>query len=191
MNFKTITTVASFCLVVCAWNARSVELMTKEDAVKRMFLTADKVTEEKMVLTDDQAAAVKKALGGKLYAIKKTDGVNENEYTFFIGTKAGKQTGIAVIEEEIDKWGPLQFIIVVDPTTGNVTNAAMMKYVDSRSRYLSERSFLKTFFGKGSADPLEVNNDINAVSGATVSTGVLCFIVKKVVALHNVLFLKK
>ena len=87
--------------------------------------------------------------------------------------------GIGIIEEQIDKWGPLKFIVVVNPKTGEVINAAMMKYVDGRARVLANRSFLKKLFAKGPDDSIEAGKDVDGISGATVSTRFLCFIVKK------------
>jgi hypothetical protein len=177
-------------LLLSTLKLNAIELLTKEDALKRMFLIADNITEEKITLTPEQIESVKKLCGGKLYAIKKPDDAVENEYIFYIGSKGGKKLGYALIETQIDKWGPLKFIILINPNSGKIENAAMMEYVDSRSRYLSERSFLKTFFGKTVNDPIELNNDINAITGATVSTGVLCQIMKKTLAIYKVVYSK-
>jgi carbon monoxide dehydrogenase subunit G len=167
---------------------RAVELLSDSQAVKRMFLTADNVTAEQKTLSAAQVASVKSLLGGKMYAMSAPEGVNEAQYTFYTGKKGADIQGIAVIEEQVDKWGPLRFIIVVDPKTGAIVNAAMCKYIDGRARNLSSRSFLKDYFGKTLADPITVGKDINAVSGATVSTEILSFMVKKVLALYKVVY---
>jgi hypothetical protein len=156
-----------------------------------MFLTAESVNEETKSLNPAQLDKVKKYLGGKLWAIKPTDGTSESNYTFYFGMKTGQKAGVALIEEQEDKWGPLTFIIVLDPVTGKVTNAAMMKYIDGRARNLSNRAFLKSYFDKGIDDPITVGKDIDAVSGATVSTEILSFMVKKVIALYKVAYLEK
>ena len=96
-----------------------------------------------------------------------------------------------MIEEQIDKWGPLRFIIVVDPKTGKVKNAAMMKYVDSRARPLSHRAYLKTFMGKGMGDPMVIGKDVNGISGATISAQDLAHMMKKVSAAYSIAYLGK
>jgi Na+-translocating ferredoxin:NAD+ oxidoreductase RnfG subunit len=185
-SFSVIVKVAAVVsFLITATSA--VELLTQEQAVKRMFLTAESVKEETKTLSPAQLEKVKKALGGKLYAMKASAGAKDDVYTLYNGLKAGTVTGIAIIEEQEDKWGPLQFIFVIDPATGKITNAAMMKYVDARSRSLADRTFLKSFFGKGVSDPIAGGTDIDAVSGATVSTEILCFMVKKAVAIVSVL----
>ena len=185
------------CIVAACWlsiagalTVNAVELMSKEQALKRMFLTAESVTEETKTLTSGQLDNVKSSLGGKLWALKTPQGVKEDTYTFYFGMKGGQKYSVAVIEEQEDKWGPMEFIVVLDPVTGKVTNAAMMKYVDGRSRNLANRAFLKVFFNKGSDDPIAIGKDINAVSGATVSSEILCFMVKKSCAVYKAAYLK-
>jgi hypothetical protein len=168
--------------------AFAVDLLTQEDAVKRMFLTAEKVESETKTLTPAQLGTLSSKLGGKLYSIKKPAGANEAQYTFYFGMKGGKRASMAIIEEQEDKWGPLQFIIVIDLATKKVENMAMMKYMDGRARTLSNRTFLKSFFGKGLSDPLTIGKDIDGVSGATVSSEMLCFMVKKGLLLRDILY---
>lgn len=170
-------------LFAMARPAAAVELLSTADAVKRVFLTSDSIAENAHTLSPQVLAELKKKLGGKLFAGRKAEGVTDNSYTLYVGRKAGTVTGVAVVLEEFDEWGPLGFIIVVDPASGTVSNIVMMKYVDARVRSLSSRAFLKSFFGKGLDDDIKVGKDINAVSGATVSAGILCFMVKKAVAL--------
>lgn len=180
------------CWLIIAGAAvvNSVELLSKDQALKRMFLTAESVVEETKTLTSAQLDNVKNSLGGKIWSLKVPQGVKEDTCTFYFGMKGGQKKSVAIIEEQEDKWGPLQFIFVLDPLTGKVTNAAMMKYVDGRSRKLADREFLNIFFNKGVDDPLTIDKDINAVSGATVSSGVLCFMVKKACALYKAVYLK-
>ena len=190
MNTKNCI-LATCAAVGLLWVAApATELLNKEQAVKRMFLTSDDVKEETKTLSAAQLDAVKAACGGKLWAKKKPDGVNEAQMTFIFGSKAGAKQGVAVVERQMDEWGPLTFIVVLDPASGKVVNAAMMEYVDGRSRGLADRAFLKSFFGKSAADPMIIGKDIDAVAGATVSSSVLCHIVKKVAAAYKAVYLK-
>ncbi len=181
---------ACWLIVVGAATVSSVELLSKDQALKRMFLTAESVAEEPKVLTSAQLDNVKNRLGGKIWALKSPEGVKEDTCTFYFGMKGGQKTSVAIIEEQEDRWGPLQFIFVLDPLTGKVTNVAMMKYVDGRSRKLADREYLNGFFNKGIDDPLVIGKDVSAVSGATVSSGVFCFMVKKACAIYKSVYLK-
>lgn len=191
MKLKTIhKSLSLIIIIITSLSVDAVQLLSKENALKRMFLTAESIKEEKVVLTSEQMESVKKMLGGKLYLMKGIDGTKENEYTFYTAYKGEQIIGIAIIEAQEDKWGALRFIVVIDPASNTVSNLALMEYVDSRARNLSNRTFLKRFIGKGAGDLLQINRDIDAISGATVSTEVLCFIVKKVIALHSVVYSK-
>jgi Na+-translocating ferredoxin:NAD+ oxidoreductase RnfG subunit len=50
---------------------------------------------------------------------------------------------------------------------------------------------LDQFTGKGSSDPIALNKDIRAISGATISSDATCFAVKKVLALYEEAFLPR
>jgi hypothetical protein len=181
MKSRIILSVAAILALATICN--SIELLSQEQAVKRMFLTADNTKEDKKTLSAADLETIKGKIGGKLYDMKKSDGINDNEVTFFTGMKGADKLGVAVILSEIDRWGPLKFIIVVDPATGKVTNMAMMEYIDQRARNLSNRNYLKNFFGKGPADPITVGKDVDGLSGATVSSEVLAHMVRKAIAL--------
>ena len=185
MKFPLIFAIAFAALL--ATPVFAVDLLTPDEAVKRMFLTAEKVDQETKTLSPDQLSKLSAKLGGKLYAIKKPAGANEAQYTIYYSVKGGKRVSMAIVEEQEDKWGALQFIIVVDLSTKKVENMAMLKYVDGRARTLSNRTFLKTFFGKSASDPIAIGNDIDGVSGATVSSDMLCFMVKKVLAINAII----
>ena len=175
-------------VLMAAYPIFAVELLSQDEAVKHMFLTSEKVEQETKTLTPAQLSTLTSKLGGKLFQIKKPADFNESQYTFYYGIKGGKRTSVAIIEEQEDKWGPLEFIIVIDLTTKKVENMAMMKYIDGRARSLSNRTFLKSFFGKGVSDPIAIGKDIDGVSGATVSSDMLCFMVRKVILLYETVY---
>ena len=187
---RLLAVVSAMICALAVSSVSAVELLNTDQAIKRMFLTSDNVSNEVKKLSQDQLDKVKSLCGGKLYAVNKPSGVDESQYTFYFGSKAGAKQGVAVIENEMDEWGPLEFIIVLDPASGKIINAAMMQYVDARSRDLANRAFLKEFFGKGAGDPMILGKDIDGVTGATVSSSVFCHLAKKVAALYKVVYLK-
>ena len=173
-------------------SALGVVLLNQEAALKAMFPDADKIVTEEKTLTPDQVKAVKGQLGDKwtLYqAGAKSEEMKETDKaTFHFGTKAGKQTGVALVEVQPGKWGPVKYIIAMD-LTGKVTNLSVMSYVEQRGRPISTRRFLNQFIGKTSKNPIQVGKDVDAVSGATISSRASAFAVKKVIALYEVAYL--
>ena len=179
-------------LVVLARPAGAVVLLNHDAALKAMFPNADKVVTEDKALTADQIAAVKGLCGGKwtLYQSgSKTDEVTENDtVAFYFGTKDGKKTGVALMEMQPGKWGPVHYIVALD-LAGKVTDMAVMSYVEQRGRPISTKRFLGQFIGKTSKSALSVGKDVDAVSGATISSRATAFAVKKVIALYETVYL--
>ncbi len=172
----------------------AMSLMTQEEALKQMLPDSDKVTPENKTLTPQQIEALKKRLGGSLVLTQKggSKEVQEKiEYTFYFGTKNGQKNGVAVIEEQPGKWGPMAMIIALDPASGKVKNLAVMSYSEKRRRPIARRNFLDQFAGKGGADPVNTAKNIRPVTGATISSEAGCFVVRKVIALYEETYLKK
>ncbi|MBM3331295.1 FMN-binding protein [candidate division WOR-3 bacterium] len=184
--------ITALLLVVFAGPAGAVVLLNHDAALKAMFPDAGKVLPEATALTAEQIAAVKAVCGGKwtMYpAGAKTDDVAVNDtVTFYFGTKDGKKTGVAVMEMQPGKWGPVHYIVALD-LTGKVTNMAVMSYVEQRGRPISTRRFLEQFIGKTSKSALSVGKDVDAVSGATISSRATAFAVKKAIALYEAVYL--
>ncbi len=172
----------------------AMRLLSYEAALQEMFGDATIAAEDR-TLTPEETAAVKAKLDGSLVHFQKgaeTKTVAEKlKYTFYFATRKQQKVGVAVIEDQPGKWGPVEFIIALDPATGKVLNLAVLSYEERRGRPIASRNFLDQFIGKGDSDLIRVRKDIRAVSGATISSEATCFAVKKVIALYGELYLKK
>ena len=171
--------------------AVGVVLLTQDQALKQMFPDPAKVVPEAHLLTPAQAESAKVRLGGKwtLYDAGGKAGAvtNSDSVTFFYATKDGKKTGVAVVEVQPGKWGPVKYIVALD-LTGKVNNLAVMSYVEQRGRPIATRRFLDQFIGKTGKSAITAGKDIDAVSGATISSRATAFAVKKVVVLYETVF---
>jgi Na+-translocating ferredoxin:NAD+ oxidoreductase RnfG subunit len=172
--------------------ALGVVLLTNDQALKAVFPDADKYVTESWALTDAQLKAVKGQLGDKwtLYQSGGVKSASEDEsaaIAFQFASKAGKKTGVAVVEVQPGKWGPVKYIIAMD-LTGKVTGVAVMSYVEQRGKPIATKRFLSQFNGKTVKSPITVGKDIDAVSGATISSRASAFAVKKVIALYNAVY---
>lgn len=185
----------SLCFVLSVVNCFAATLLSKDQALSKMFPDVDEVITKTLTLSDSEVASIKERLGGELIHYQKgskSDKVSEaTTYNFLIGVKNGKNVRMAVVEEQPGKWGPVEFIIAIDTNSGKVNNLAVMSYTEKRGRPIARRNFLKQFFNKGSSDPISVRSrkgirrDIRAISGATISSDCTCFAVKKVLALYE------
>jgi len=183
---------AALAVLVMVRPSFGVVLLSEGQALKEMFPSADTVTQETKALTAAQRSAVKGELGDKwtLYQSGGVKSESENEslpVRFYFGVKDCKKTGVAVVEVQPGKWGPVKYIIAMD-LAGKVTNVAVMSYVEQRGRPISTKRFLSQFIGKTQKSPITVGKDVDAVSGATISSRASAFAVKKAVLLYSAVY---
>ncbi|CAB1062448.1 hypothetical protein D1BOALGB6SA_7225 [Olavius sp. associated proteobacterium Delta 1] len=179
-----VTTVACFAFT----------LLTKEKALKQVFWKGAQIETEKIELSGDDLLIVEKRLGGSLVYFqegsesKQVEGKTAIEFHF--GLKDGKKRGVAIIDEEPGKWGPVEFITAMD-LKGTVKKVKVMSYQEQRGRPIARSSFMNQFRGKSSRSLMQVGKDIVGVSGATISSRAATFSVKKAIVLYEEVYLKK
>ena len=86
--------------------------------------------------------------------------------------------GWVVILDEMGKIKPITFLVGID-IQGNVLGVRILEYRDIFGSEIKRKSFLRQFQGKSSKDPMTVGRDIDAVTGATISSHAVTFAVKK------------
>jgi electron transport complex protein RnfG len=101
-----------------------------------------------------------------------------DKYTIFVATTHGKVDGFAVVDDEQGLHQPITFATRLSPR-GIVERVEIMVYREPRGDEVRDVRFRKQFQGKTSQDPLRLNRDIDAVSGATVSSASLAVGVRR------------
>jgi electron transport complex protein RnfG len=92
-----------------------------------------------------------------------------DRYTIYVATTHGKVDGYAVIDDERGLHQPITFATRLSPR-GVIERLEVMVYREPRGDEVRDPRFRKQFEGKTSRDALRVNEDVDAVSGATVSS---------------------
>jgi hypothetical protein len=95
-----------------------------------------------------------------------------DKYTIFVATTHGQVDGYAVVDDEQGLHQPITFATRLSPR-GIVERVEIMVYREPRGDEVRDPRFRKQFQGKTAQDPLRLNHDIDAVSGATVSSASL------------------
>lgn len=108
--------------------------------------------------------------------------VEEDGYTFYIGRKAGELAGIAAAFTEPGFKGGIQMMLGVD-TQGKITALEIMSQSETPGlgALIAEDNFKSQYAGKKQTDPIELGEDITAISGATVSSRAVTTGVRKAV----------
>ncbi len=153
--------------------------LTKKEAFALAFPGAEKIKKEKKWLTDTQIEAIGKILGEEY---------QERRVTYYFGLNAeGQPIGAMVIGNEIGRSYPITFMVVIHPD-GTVKDVEIMVYRESHGWEVRFESFLSQFFGRNARDLFD---NINNITGATLSVRSLTRGVKKAVAEYQVLFKDK
>ena len=186
---------AAICLsLVFSDTCYAMRLLTQEEALKKVFGPDAKIVTESKELVEPALSKAKERLGGNLVFYQKgskSAGVEaKTNFDFYFAIKDGKKTGIAIIDDEPGKWGPVEFIITLD-LQGTVTRVEVLSYQEKRGQPIARHSFMSQFEGKTSKSSLQIDKDINGISGATISSRCAAFAVKKAIVLYEEIYLNK
>jgi Na+-translocating ferredoxin:NAD+ oxidoreductase RnfG subunit len=168
-------------------------LLTQEEALREIFGTKATIVEETRELKGEKLAAVKARLGGDLVSYQEGSESarveEEKNIVFHFAERDGKKYGVAIIDTEPGKWGPVEFIVAMD-LKGVVRSVKVLSYQEKRGRPIARSSFMNQYRGKRGSDPVTVGKDITGISGATISSRSASFSVRKAIALYEEFYLK-
>jgi H+/Na+-translocating ferredoxin:NAD+ oxidoreductase subunit G len=176
--FKIIFTglAALALLATTAGAARADQVYyTSRDLLADFFRSSQAVTYKKVAIDGTETARVAQRLG---YTPAKSS------YTFYIATSGGHVDGYAFIDEEKGEHLPITFAVKLSPT-GKVMRQEIVVYREARGDEVRDEKFRAQFVGKGANDPIDTGNDINVVSGATISSRAMAVGVKRAVVLFD------
>lgn len=157
--------------------------LTVEQAPRVVFPEADSMERKDIPVTPAVAQKLK-----ELVAPAKPT-IWEPFYISFVARKQQKIIGYAVICEEIGKHRPITFIVAVTPE-GTVRDVAIMAYREPQGDEVRHKGFLAQFAGKALQNPVMPYQDIQNISGATLSVRALARGVRKALAVIQAAYLE-
>jgi len=153
---------------------------TEEEALRRMMPEADRFDTDEIDLSSDQLSKAQ-TLAGR--------GFREKKFRFKIGRKGEETIGYAVVLEAIGKERPITFLIGIDPN-GGVKGAEVLIYRESEGAEIRHPRFMAQFLKKKMEDPLRPGQDIQVISGATLSSRAAAYVVRKALSIFEVVYKK-
>jgi Na+-translocating ferredoxin:NAD+ oxidoreductase RnfG subunit len=96
----------------------------------------------------------------------------------------GRVVGFFIFDRVIGKHLYIDYSIALDPT-GRIRQVDILQYRESYGGEIRSPSWLAQFVGKTDASPLQVDNDIRNISGATLSSHHVAEGVKRIMAIAN------
>jgi len=150
--------------------------LKEADAPKAMFGDHASAIRKTLALTEDQLAAVGKALGMRLSA---------SSYPYLAVTDDhGAALGEIFLLDVMGQSQPITFAVGI-ASDGTVRDLQVMIYREAHGEEITDKRFRKQFAGKRVADPLALGKDIDAISGATISSRSATFAAKKALQLDE------
>jgi electron transport complex protein RnfG len=145
------------------------------DLLRDFFRDSKAVTYKKVEIAPKDRDRLMRRLG---YAPAK------QTYTFYVATSGTKVDGYALIDEENGEHLPITFAVKISPE-GVVLRQEIVCYRESRGDEVRATQFRQQFVGKSARDPVMANQDIVAVSGATISSRAMAVGVKRALVLFD------
>lgn len=158
--------------------AHAIVYLKPEEALKQFFATSDVVKVDKKKLTTADQKKLREALGYSVTA---------DSVTFFVGYSADKIDGYALMDQQIGKTQPITFMTLIGPD-GTVREIEVLAYSESQGSQIRYPRFREQFRGKVASDPLQVGQDIQNITGATLSVRAATETVRRALTLWNLFY---
>lgn len=169
--------IAIFLILFLSFSSLALVLKLPESAVKDAFPEATNIEIKNIVLTEEQ---IKKA--ESIY--KKR--IDDRLVSFYVGKKGEEILGYAVIDTHIVRTKPETFMVVIGPN-GEVRSIEIIAFYEPME-YMPTEKWLNLFNGINLNSGLRVKRDIPNITGATLSAIAITEGVRKILAIHKVLF---
>lgn len=168
----------SSILLIAPAPALGAQVFLREaEAPRAIFGEGATATKNTLVLSDAEFAILETALGRKP-AVRS--------YPYLEVRKGEGVIGWILIFDVIGQSQPITFAVGVTQD-GALQDVQVMVYREPQGEEIQEKRFRKQFVGKRLKDPIALGKDIDAISGATISSRSASFAARKALALSELL----
>ena len=151
--------------------------LREADAARAMFPESTASVRKTLDLSDAEVAGISKALGRR---------IEMRSYPYLEVRAEKGLAGIIVILDVLGESQPITFAVGIT-VAGALQDVQVMVYREPQGEAIHEKRFRKQFVGKRSNDPITLDKDIDAISGATISSRSATFAARKGLLLGDVL----
>lgn len=157
--------------------AFAVQYLSLEQAQKALFPSADLFEAVTLTLNPEQRRAIEAASGVKVRA---------SEIKAWRVKQEGKATGWLLLDEVYGKHELITYVLALAPD-GGVQGLEILDYRESHGAGVRNSKWRAQFNGKKAGAPLQLDDDIKNLSGATLSCRHLTEGVRRLLATHAAL----
>jgi Na+-translocating ferredoxin:NAD+ oxidoreductase RnfG subunit len=162
-------------VVSLAAPAYAIRYLSIEQAQKLAFPDATRFVEAHVIFTPADVASIERRSGQKVRAR------GQQVWRALVDDRI---VGFFIVDYVIGKHLVIDYAVALDPG-GRVRHVEILEYRESYGGEISNRSWLAQFVGKTSRDPLELDQDIRSISGATLTSRHVTEGVKRVLAVYE------
>ena len=160
------------------------DILTAQEALKKIFSENSTIVEKKFILNE-------KILGKLAMISNSAAESNSLSCKFYLGkTKDNETTGYAFIGSVAGKWGPIRYIVRINPS-GRVNDVRIMSHKEKYGKWIVKRNFLDQFMNSHFSNTFLSEQDIDYITSATISSKAVEAGVKKALILFNILIKKR
>jgi Na+-translocating ferredoxin:NAD+ oxidoreductase RnfG subunit len=164
-------------LLLAIWLCSSVVqgqvYFTVQQLLSEQFRASEQVTFRKVNVTDHLRYRIEHELGVKL---------PKAQYTVYVATSRGKIDGYALFDEERGQHEMIGLATFFD-AKGTVTRVEITAFREPHGDGVRAEQFRRQFVGRNAHSGFSPDKDIDAISGATISSRSLCKGVRRATAL--------
>jgi Na+-translocating ferredoxin:NAD+ oxidoreductase RnfG subunit len=106
----------------------------------------------------------------------------KSEYTVFVAKSGERIDGYALFDEQLGQHEPISFATFFDPA-GHITRVEVVAYREPFGDGIRAERFRKQFLGRSAGSRFRAGDDIDTISGATISSRSACAAVERAAAL--------
>lgn len=159
--------------------AASATYYTTPQILREFFPASERVTYRKIAVGAPQERVLVERLGYR---------PARKEYVIYVAYTGEHVDGYAVIDDERGQHEPITFGVKLSPA-GVVERQEVMVYREKYGEEIVDPRFRAQFVGKGPKDALRAGQDVDVITGATISSRSMAVGVRRAVALVDVLVL--
>lgn len=156
-------------------SAHATQYLTVEQAQRLMFGPGAQFARRDLKLDKDTAREIRKASGIKVRIL---------EVPLWEVSENGKPTGYFIVDEVYGKHEFITYALALD-TGGKILQIEILDYRETHGSQIRFPQWRAQFTGKTIADPVELESDIQNISGATLSCRHVTEGVKRLLATYD------
>ena len=155
--------------------AFATQYLTVEQAQRQLFPAAEHFTPFALRVSPELRARIDAEAGAR------ADG---NEPRVWRASRGDTLLGSFIVDEVIGKHELITYAVAIDPQ-GTVRGVEILDYRETRGGEVRDPRWRAQFVGKGPRDPLRLGEDIQNLSGATLSCRHITDGVRRLLVLHR------